>query len=220
MTLEPVIGLEVHVQLKTESKLFCRCSTAFGAEPNSPDLPDLLRPSGRPAVLEQEGRGASGPGGAGVGCEIAPHSIFARKQYFYPDLPKAYQISQYDLPLAVERQSRHHDARRQAQNHPHPPHPPGRRRRQTPARDRRAGTGLFARGSEPRRRPAGRMRFRAGSCEPRKKPTPISRRSKRSSSIWTFPTATWKRAPCAATPTSPCGPSAISSLGPKPKSKI
>jgi aspartyl-tRNA(Asn)/glutamyl-tRNA(Gln) amidotransferase subunit B len=101
MTLEPVIGLEVHVQLKTESKLFCRCSTAFGAEPNSQICPICC---GHPGVLPYLNKKAVEllvRAGLGVGCEIARHSIFARKQYFYPDLPKAYQISQYDLPLAT-----------------------------------------------------------------------------------------------------------------------
>src|ERR1041385_6333973 len=101
MTLEPVIGLEVHVQLKTESKLFCRCSTAFGAEPNSQICPIC---TGHPGVLPYLNKKAVEllvRAGLGVGCEIPPRSIFARKQYFYPDLPKAYQISQYDHPLAV-----------------------------------------------------------------------------------------------------------------------
>jgi aspartyl-tRNA(Asn)/glutamyl-tRNA(Gln) amidotransferase subunit B len=101
MTLEPVIGLEVHVQLKTESKLFCRCSTAFGAEPNSQICPICC---GHPGVLPYLNKKAVEflvRAGLGVGCEIAPHSVFSRKQYFYPDLPKAYQISQYDLPLAI-----------------------------------------------------------------------------------------------------------------------
>src|SRR6266851_9651362 len=100
MTLEPVIGLEVHVQLKTESKLFCRCSTAFGAPPNSQICPICC---GHPGVLPYLNKKAVEllvRAGLGLGCEIAPHSVFSRKQYFYPDLPKAYQISQYDLPLA------------------------------------------------------------------------------------------------------------------------
>ncbi len=100
MTLEPVIGLEVHVQLKTESKLFCRCSTRFGAEPNSQICPVC---TGHPGVLPYLNKKAVEllvRAGLGLGCEIASHSVFSRKQYFYPDLPKAYQISQYDLPLA------------------------------------------------------------------------------------------------------------------------
>ena len=100
MNLEPVIGLEVHVQLKTESKLFCRCSTLFGATPNSQVCPICC---GHPGVLPYLNKKAVEllvRAGLGLGCEIAPHSVFSRKQYFYPDLPKAYQISQFDLPLA------------------------------------------------------------------------------------------------------------------------
>jgi aspartyl-tRNA(Asn)/glutamyl-tRNA(Gln) amidotransferase subunit B len=101
MTLEPVIGLEVHVQLKTESKLFCRCSTAFGAEPNTQICPICCGHPGTLPYLNKKAVDLLVRAGLGVGCEIAKHSIFARKQYFYPDLPKAYQISQFDLPLAV-----------------------------------------------------------------------------------------------------------------------
>src|SRR3954471_14134520 len=101
MTFEPVIGLEVHVQLKTASKLFCRCSTAFGADPNSQICPIC---SGQPGVLPLLNKSAVEllvQAALGLGCSITPRSIFARKQYFYPDLPKAYQISQSDLPLAT-----------------------------------------------------------------------------------------------------------------------
>src|SRR5712691_37858 len=100
MTFEPVIGLEVHLQLKTASKLFCRCSTVFGAQPNSQICPVC---AGHPGVLPYLNKKAIEllvRAGLGLGCEIVPHSVFSRKQYFYPDLPKAYQISQYDLPLA------------------------------------------------------------------------------------------------------------------------
>ena len=101
MTFEPVIGLEVHIQLKTESKLFCRCSTAFGAEPNSQICPIC---AGHPGVLPMLNKRAVEllvQAGLGLGCSITPHSVFSRKQYFYPDLPKAYQVSQFDLPLAM-----------------------------------------------------------------------------------------------------------------------
>jgi len=101
MILEPVIGLEVHVQLKTESKLFCRCSTAFGAEPNSQICPICCGHPGVLPVLNKKAVELLVKAGLGVGCEIVSHSLFARKQYFYPDLPKAYQISQYDKPLAI-----------------------------------------------------------------------------------------------------------------------
>src|SRR5690242_16945820 len=101
MNLEPVIGLEVHVQLKTKSKLFCRCSTLFGAEPNSQICPICAGHPGVLPLLNKEAVVLLTRAALAVGCKIAPHSVFSRKQYFYPDLPKAYQISQYDLPLAV-----------------------------------------------------------------------------------------------------------------------
>jgi aspartyl-tRNA(Asn)/glutamyl-tRNA(Gln) amidotransferase subunit B len=99
MMLETVIGLEVHVQLKTQSKLFCRCATTFGSDPNSQICPICC---GHPGVLPLLNRAVVElvvRAGLGLGCEIAKESVFARKQYFYPDLPKAYQISQYDKPI-------------------------------------------------------------------------------------------------------------------------
>lgn len=101
MILEPVIGLEVHVQLKTGSKLFCRCETTFGAPANSHLCPIC---SGQPGVLpflNQKAVELLVKAALGLGCQITPHSVFSRKQYFYPDLPKAYQVSQFDLPLAT-----------------------------------------------------------------------------------------------------------------------
>jgi aspartyl-tRNA(Asn)/glutamyl-tRNA(Gln) amidotransferase subunit B len=101
MTFEPVIGLEVHVQLKTVSKLFCRCPTSFGADPNSQICPIC---AGHPGVLPLLNKRAVEllvRAALGLGCSITPRSVFSRKQYFYPDLPKAYQISQFDLPLAA-----------------------------------------------------------------------------------------------------------------------
>jgi aspartyl-tRNA(Asn)/glutamyl-tRNA(Gln) amidotransferase subunit B len=96
---EAVIGLETHVQLKTESKLFCGCSAAFGAGPNEHTCPVCL---GMPGVLPVVNRRAvefAIRAALATGCEINPRSRFARKNYFYPDLPKAYQISQYDEPF-------------------------------------------------------------------------------------------------------------------------
>jgi aspartyl-tRNA(Asn)/glutamyl-tRNA(Gln) amidotransferase subunit B len=97
---EPVIGLEIHVQLKTRTKMFCGCALSFGDEPNVHTCPVCLgHPGTLPTVNEQAIRFALQIAAA-LGCEVAPRSIFHRKNYFYPDLPKGYQISQYDIPLA------------------------------------------------------------------------------------------------------------------------
>jgi len=97
--LEAVIGLEIHVQLATKTKMFCGCELSFGDEPNVHTCPVCLaHPGVLPVVNEQAVRYALQIGLA-LGCEIAPHSIFHRKNYFYPDSPKAYQISQYDIPI-------------------------------------------------------------------------------------------------------------------------
>jgi aspartyl-tRNA(Asn)/glutamyl-tRNA(Gln) amidotransferase subunit B len=97
--LEAVIGLEIHVQLATKTKMFCGCELSFGDEPNVHTCPVCLaHPGVLPVPNEQAIRYALQIGLA-LGCEIAPHSIFHRKNYFYPDSPKAYQISQYDIPI-------------------------------------------------------------------------------------------------------------------------
>jgi aspartyl-tRNA(Asn)/glutamyl-tRNA(Gln) amidotransferase subunit B len=98
---EPVIGLEIHVQLWTRTKMFCGCELSFGEEPNSHTCPICLaHPGVLPVVNEQAVRYALQIALA-LGCEIAPRSIFHRKNYFYPDNPKGYQISQYDVPLSA-----------------------------------------------------------------------------------------------------------------------
>jgi aspartyl-tRNA(Asn)/glutamyl-tRNA(Gln) amidotransferase subunit B len=97
---EPVIGIEIHVQLRTRTKMFCGCELSFGDEPNTHTCPICL---GHPGTLPVTNARAVHYGlmiGLALGCEIAPRSIFHRKNYFYPDLPKGYQISQYDIPLA------------------------------------------------------------------------------------------------------------------------
>ncbi len=99
MKFEPVIGLEVHVQLNTETKIFCRCSTRFGSEPNSQTCPVCLGLPGVLPVLNEEALRKGILAGLALNCEIADYSKFDRKNYFYPDLPKAYQISQYDKPI-------------------------------------------------------------------------------------------------------------------------
>jgi aspartyl-tRNA(Asn)/glutamyl-tRNA(Gln) amidotransferase subunit B len=101
MTWEPVIGLEIHVQLKTRTKMFCRCPVGFGAPENTQTCPVCL---GFPGALPVPNRTAIEwvvKLGLALGCEIAPRAVFARKNYFYPDLPKGYQISQYDLPSCI-----------------------------------------------------------------------------------------------------------------------
>jgi aspartyl-tRNA(Asn)/glutamyl-tRNA(Gln) amidotransferase subunit B len=102
MTYEPVIGLEIHVQLSTRTKMFCGCELSFGDEPNVHTCPICLgHPGTLPVTNEQAIRFALQIALA-LDCEVVPRSIFHRKNYFYPDLPKGYQISQYDIPLARE----------------------------------------------------------------------------------------------------------------------
>jgi aspartyl-tRNA(Asn)/glutamyl-tRNA(Gln) amidotransferase subunit B len=100
MEFEPVIGLEVHAQLKTKTKIFCACSTAFGAPPNTHTCPVCLGMPGVLPVLNKKVVEYTMRMALATHCSIQPQSRFARKNYFYPDLPKGYQISQYELPIA------------------------------------------------------------------------------------------------------------------------
>ena len=99
---EAVIGLEVHVQLLTKSKIFCSCSTRFGDPPNSNVCPVCLGLPGALPVLNREAVTMAMKAAMALNCAINPRSRFARKNYFYPDLPKGYQISQYDEPLSQD----------------------------------------------------------------------------------------------------------------------
>lgn len=99
---EAVIGLEVHVQIKTRTKVFCACPTEFGAAPNSQVCPVCCGHPGVLPVLNKAAVEGLVKAALALGCRINPRSVFARKQYFYPDLPKGYQISQFELPLAEE----------------------------------------------------------------------------------------------------------------------
>jgi aspartyl-tRNA(Asn)/glutamyl-tRNA(Gln) amidotransferase subunit B len=101
MSLEAVIGLEIHAQLLTASKIFCGCSAAFGAEPNTHICPVCLGLPGALPVLNRAAVDYAIRAGLALGCAVQPYSIFARKNYFYPDIPKGYQISQYELPIAT-----------------------------------------------------------------------------------------------------------------------
>ena len=101
MKYEPVIGLEVHAQMLTESKIFCGCSTQFGQEPNANTCPVCAGFPGVLPVLNQKVVEFAIKVGLATHCEIARSSVLARKNYFYPDLPKGYQISQYELPICT-----------------------------------------------------------------------------------------------------------------------
>ena len=111
MSWEPVIGLEIHVQLKTRTKMFCRCAAGFGAGENTQTCPVCL---GFPGALPVVNRAAVEWTillGLALGCEIPGRAVFSRKNYFYPDLPKGYQISQYDLPSCIRRQNDYYPLR-------------------------------------------------------------------------------------------------------------
>ncbi|MFZ2502925.1 MAG: Asp-tRNA(Asn)/Glu-tRNA(Gln) amidotransferase subunit GatB, partial [Nocardioides sp.] len=99
-TYDPALGLEVHVELNTASKMFCGCATEFGAEPNSQVCPTCLGLPGAMPVVNAKGVESAIRIGLALNCEIAEWCRFARKNYFYPDMPKNFQTSQYDEPIA------------------------------------------------------------------------------------------------------------------------
>ncbi len=115
---EAVIGLEVHAQLRTASKIFCGCSTAFGAEPNANTCPVCLGLPGALPVLNRKVVEYAARAALALGLEVKTESIFARKNYFYPDLPKGYQISQYDRPFSADGQVEILTSQRDDEGHP------------------------------------------------------------------------------------------------------
>ena len=211
---EPVIGLEVHAQLLTASKIFCGCSTKFGAAPNTQTCRVCTGMPGALPVLNGRAVEYALRMGLATGCEIRHFSRFARKNYFYPDLPKGYQISQFDEPLCergrlaldiegetrVVRIHRIHMEEDAGKNlHDQDPHA-------SLVDLNRAGVPLIEIVSEP-------------DMHAPREAYAYLRSSSRSWCIWRSATATWKRGVCAATPTCRCACAARCLSAPRSRSR-
>ena len=156
--------MEVHAQLLTNTKMFCRCSADYqGAPPNTHTCPVCLGLPGALPVSNRAAVEATIRTGLALNCEIAETAVFARKNYHYPDLPKGYQISQYELPLCRNGWVEIELARRRRQTHPHPPRPPGRGHRQE-----HACGAAYAGRPEPGRDAADGDRHRGRHCQRRR----------------------------------------------------
>ena len=195
--LEAVIGLEIHVQLSTRTKMFCGCELSFGDEPNVHTCPVCLAHPGVLPVPNEQAILYALQIAAALECEVAPRSIFHRKNYFYPDSPKAYQISQYDIPLAsggrlgdvrIHRAHLEEDAAKMIHvGESGRIHGSGA----SLVDFNRGGTPLVEIVTEPDLRSAAEAASGRGCCAPR-------------SASSASPTSTWRRAACVATPTSRC----------------
>ena len=158
---ELVCGLEVHCHLKTSTKMFCRCALEYGAGENTHTCPVCLAHPGALPVPNGRAIEMTILLGLALDCEIAEHAVFARKNYFYPDLPKGYQISQYEAPLCGPRRVRRADRRRRPRDRDRARAPRGGRREDRPRRRRDRPLGrrrLLARRLQPRRHAAARDR--------------------------------------------------------------
>ena len=129
-----VIGLEVHVQLLTKTKLFCGCSTQFGLPPNTATCPICIGMPGVMPVMNRRAFDLALKAALALNCSIASFTKWDRKNYYYPDLPKNYQISQYDLPFSEKGYLEIETAEGLTAAHSHHSRPSGRRRRQDAAR--------------------------------------------------------------------------------------